>query len=328
MPRRSWRDLDRPNRPASPAAPAMPISNRPQNPGDLEQAAAMVPGSRLNELLEERRALEDRLRHLTGLPGRQGSGDAHRDARFHVPSFAARQAEIRQWETQRQSQLNRRTQASWHGNRDRSSGAPALQDPATGLGATGLSSDLTERMPALRTGIADLSGTTRENSLAQPRAVAGKLDELGRPLREFGDQLADQDRQLDEMDRQLAAEGVSEAERDEIRKAVRSEAIDKVSGVLGRANKAIEAPKKAIAKIDQFWQHREQQITGPMDRFSGYAAERERRLSTDTGGSGDLFQRMQANRINALQRRQESRIQERRDERRSERARERRAERS
>jgi hypothetical protein len=200
-------------------------------------------------------------------------------------------------------------------------------DPALADRARQAREELTARPRAAQEELTERSRRTREALLRRPREVAEKIDEVGRPLRQIGEQLADQDRQLDEMDRKLAAEGVSEAERQEIRRAVKSEAIDKVSGVLTRANKAIEAPKKAVAKIDQFWQRREQQISGPMDRFSGYAAERERRLSTETGGSGDLFERMQSNRLNALRRRQESRMQERRDERRRERAQERAAER-
>jgi hypothetical protein len=46
----------------------------------------------------------------------------------------------------------------------------------------------------------------------------------------------------------------------------------------------------------------------------------KRRLSTDSGGSGDLFERMQRNRQRALTRRQERREQERQDEQRRERA--------
>lgn len=334
MPRRSWRDLDRPDRPASPAAiPSVtaPPPRSPQADSDLERAAAMAPDSRLGELMEQRRMLEDRLRNLTGLPGQQGSGDPHRDARFQVQSFAERQAEIRRWEQQRQRETaTRDRQASRWGSALRSTpgeAAPSLPAPATGLGATGLSSGISDRMRALRSDVTGRSREARESLLAQPRAAAEKLHEIGRPLRDIGNQLADQDRQLDEMDRKLAAEGISETERKEIRDAVKSDAVDKVAGVLGRANKAIEAPKKAVAKIDQFWKRREEQISGPMDRFSGYAAERERRLSTQTGGSGDLFERMQANRLSALRRRQETRMQERRDERRRDRARERAAER-
>jgi hypothetical protein len=330
MPRRSWRDLDRAEGPASPAAGPAATQDVPRGPGDLEAAAALVPDSRLNTLMEERRALEDRLRNLTGLPGQQGTQDPHRDARFQVPSFGERQAEIRRWEARRQARMTRRQQDVWRGSerwahalQSAREEPPALPAPASGLGATGLS----DRMRALRGGLTDRSRAARESLLARPREVAGRIDEAGRPLRQLGEQLKDRDRQLEEMDRKLAAEGISEAERQEIREAVSSDAVDKVSAVLGRANRAIDAPKKAVARIEQFWERREQQISGPMDRFSGYAADRERRLSTETGGSGDLFQRMQANRMSALRRRQESRMQERREERRRERARERASER-
>ncbi|MGS4946482.1 hypothetical protein ACVDG3_13445 [Meridianimarinicoccus sp. RP-17] len=339
MRRRSWKDLDRPAAPAPPGAPrAVAGTAHAPGPGDLAQAAALAPDSRLNSLLAERRALEDRLRNLTGLPGQQGSGDPHRDARFHVPSFAERQAQIRAWEAQRQAragQAARDAQGRWGsriGARPTSGqGAdlpdPALPGPASGLGASGLGTDFADRTAALRDRIAGRSRRTRESLLDRPRAATAQVDAIGRPLRNIGDQLSDQTRQLDEMDRKLAAEGVSEAERDEIRRAVKGDEIKKVSGIIDRANTALSAPKKAVERIDRAWAARERQIAGPMDQVSSYAATRDRRLSTDTGGSGDLFERMQANRLSALRRRQTAQMQDRRDERRRERARERAAER-
>lgn len=190
-----------------------------------------------------------------------------------------------------------------------------------------MGSGFADRSASLRDGIANRSARTRADLLGRPRAAAAQVDAIGRPLRNIGDQLSDQSRQLDEMDRKLAAEGVSQAERDEIRKAVKADEIDKVSGVLDRANAALGAPKKAVDRVDRAWRARERQITGPMDQVSRYADTRERRLSTETGGSGDLFERMQANRLSALRRRQAAQLQDRRDERRRERARDRAAER-
>lgn len=288
--------------------------------------------------MAERRALEDRLRNLTGLPGQQGSGDAHRDARFQVPSFAERQAQIRAWETQRQAragQAARDAQGRWGsgigsapaGEHGPGLPDPALPGPASGLGATALGAGFADRTAGLRDGVTDRSRRTRETLLRGPRAAAAQVDAIGRPLRDIGGQVSDQSRQLDEMDRKLAAEGVSEAERDEIRRAVKGDEIQKVSGIIDRANTALAAPKKAVDRVDRAWAARERQIAGPMDQVSNYASTRDRRLSTDTGGSGDLFDRMQANRLSALRRRQTAQMQDRRDERRRERARERAAER-
>ncbi|WP_425071348.1 hypothetical protein [Sagittula sp. S175] len=337
MPRRSWRDLDRPERPIDrpidraavrPASPAAQQATAGR-PDDLARAASLAPDSRLSQLMQERQALEDRLRNLTGLPGQQGSGDPHRDARFQVPTFAQRQAEIRQWEAQRQAQLAQgpqQAQARWGQQMQaQPQGLPPLPGtlPATGLGATGLSPGVSDRIRAQRTAFTNRTRTAREGLLDRPRAVAEQVDSIGRPLRQLGNQFAQQDAKLDEMDRKLAAEGVSQSERDEIRRSVSNPDVNKAAKVLQRANAALEAPKKAVAKIDQFWKRREQQISGPMDRFSGYAADRERRLSTETGGSGDLFERMQTNRQSALRNRQQARMRDRADERRRERARER-----
>ena len=150
---------------------------------------------------------------------------------------------------------------------------------------------------------------------------------MGGPLRKIGDQLRQQDRQMDDMDRKLAAEGVSAAGRAEIRDATRIEGMDKAGALMDKANSAMSAPKEAVQKVDDGWQRRVQQIAAPMDRFSGYARERERRLSTATGGSGDLFERMLANRASALRRRQDQQQQDQNDERRRDRARDAAAER-
>ncbi|MEM7686407.1 MAG: hypothetical protein AAF293_16380, partial [Pseudomonadota bacterium] len=98
--------------------------------------------------------------------------------------------------------------------------------------------------------------------------------------------------------------------------------IDKVGGKLAKANKALAAPSNAVKKVEQSWMQRRQQIEGPMDRFSNYADNSERRLSPETGGSGDLFARMQRNRERALQRQREQQRQEDQDRRRRERAQE------
>jgi len=335
MRRRSWKDLDRPAVPAPPASPAAaPGVLPPQDAGDLARAAALAPDSRLNVLLAERRALEDRLRNLTGLPGQQGSGDPHRDARFQVPRFAERQAQVRAWEAQRQAragQATRDAQARWGsrigappgGDPGADPPAPPLPDPATGLGATGLGRGLADRSAAFR----DPPRRAHDRLLDRPRAAAAQVDAIGRPLRDIGDQLSDQTRQLDGMDRKLAAEGISQTERDDIRRAVGGDQIKKMSGIIDCANAALDAPRKAVDRVDRAWQARTREITGPMDQVSRYAATRDRRLSTDTGGSGDLFERMQANRLSALRRRQAAQRQERADERRRARAHDRAAER-
>ena len=280
---------------------------RPRGSDDLSTAAALAPDSRLSQLMQERKELEDRLRNLTGLPGQQGT-DAHRNARFHVPSFAERQAEYREWEANRMQSLRRQAAAARQARAPTNplrSGVAAARNP----------------VEQLRSGLQHTSRSNLNRFIERPRDAANTLDEMGRPLRQIGAQLQDQNRQLDEMDRKLAAEGVSEAERQEIRKAVKGDKLDKAGKMMDKANKAISAPKKAVDKVEQGWLRREQQIAGPMDRFSNYADQSERRLSTETGGSGNLFQRMQANRMNALRRRREQKMQDHKDENRRARAR-------
>ncbi|MCV6585264.1 MAG: hypothetical protein OIF47_07000 [Marinibacterium sp.] len=301
MPKRSWKDLDRPKSPAGtlprPAPP--PRAAGTEGDDDLARAAAMAPDSRLGALMQERQVLEDRLRNLTGLPGQsgQGGGDAHRDARFRVASFAERQAEAREWEGRRAQMLDRQADAARlapAGLTDRATPAAAADPARSGLG----------------------------RFLGRVRSGVRRFDEMGQPLRDMGRQLNDQSRALDDMDRQLAAEGISAAERAEIRKAVKADAVNKAASKMDKVNKVIGAPKRAVDKIDQAWTRRERQISGAMDRFSDYARTRERRLSTETGGSGNLFERMQANRMAALRRRRDQQMQDQQDENRRARARE------
>ena len=89
---------------------------------------------------------------------------------------------------------------------------------------------------------------------------------------------------------------------------------------LARADAALSAPKALVDTIATRWREREQQITGSMDRVSSYARDRDRRLSPVTGGSGDLSERMDRNRLAALGRRRDVREQDDHDQRRRDRA--------
>jgi len=113
------------------------------------------------------------------------------------------------------------------------------------------------------------------------------------------------------------------ARRDSQRRSLRDTARDrlaKVSSQIDKYTKMAEAPMRAVRKIDRSWEDRQRQISGAMDRTGPYVDRSQRRLSTDTGGSGDIFERMQRNRRRALERRAEQRRQEERDEARRQRA--------
>ena len=216
-----------------------------------------------------------------------------------------------------------------------------VPDPRTGLsqmmrGMPGPRSGIGAGQGMPRTGVADGIRSARDgvrdrlDTLEQPfrsgigkaRKVTDKIDEYGRPLRQAGEQVENYQKQLRDLDSKLEAEGISKKERDEIRESVGGDQIDKVGGKLAKANKALAAPGNAVKKVESGWMNRRQQIEGPMDRFSNYADQRENRLSPETGGSGDLFARMQRNRERALQRQREQQMQEQRDRRRRERAQE------
>ncbi|MEM9059520.1 MAG: hypothetical protein AAGD13_03580 [Pseudomonadota bacterium] len=212
-----------------------------------------------------------------------------------------------------------------------------MGDPRTDV------SQILDALPGQRTGVGTRPAPTRsaagdqvrglrdrldtvdrpvQSGLRRARKVTDRIDEVGRPLREIGSQVENYQKQLDDLDSKLEAEGFSEKERAEIRKDVGGDKIDKVGGKLAKANKALAAPGKAVKKVEHGWNQRRQQIEGPMDRFSNYADNSERRLSPETGGSGDLFERMQRNRERALRRQRAAQMQEEQDRRRRERAQE------
>lgn len=203
----------------------------------------------------------------------------------------------------------------------------ALPGQTTGIGdrravpRTGVS----DRVRGNRDGVRDrLDAVERplRSGIGKARKVTDKIDKYSRPVRELGQKVEDYKNQLDDLDKKLEEEGISKKERDEIRKSVGGDKIDKVGGKLAKANKALDAPSKAVKKVETGWMNRRQQIEGPMDRFSNYADQSERRLSPETGGSGDLFERMNRNRQRALQRQREQQMQEDRDRQRRERAQE------
>ena len=100
-----------------------------------------------------------------------------------------------------------------------------------------------------------------------------------------------------------------------------TDSLERVSSQVGQYSRMAEAPMRAVRNIDRFWEQRQRQIGGAMDRAGPYFDRSRERLSTETGGSGDIFERLQANRQRALQRRQEQRREEERDEARRQRAR-------
>ncbi len=303
MPGRTWRDLTNTTTPAAGAD-----SSAPTGAGSVVARAAQ--GSpRLAGLLEQRELLENRLRVLTS-----GSGtavDAREDARFRVPSFAERQQQQREWESRRSGlqarALDLRRQA-------RRSAAPPADDsirpsprnrPDTGIG------DNVNQWLARR-------DSQRRSLRDAARDRLTPLNEVARVGSRLNRSLSGASGQLRDLDRQLAAQGLDQ-ERDELRQ-LGTDRLAKVSSQVDKYTKMAEAPMRAVRKIDRSWEDRQRQISGAMDRTGPYVDRSQRRLSTDTGGSGDIFERMQRNRQRALERRAEQRRQEEQDEARRQRA--------
>ncbi|HSF94899.1 MAG TPA: hypothetical protein VLA52_07715 [Thermohalobaculum sp.] len=293
----------------------------------------MAPDARLGELLRQRRALEARIAGLAGLPG--APGDDAQTARYPVMSFAERRREQAEWAARRnalraqQDEIRGRTGDAAGGSQPApepgglaptplearlGAGLPIRTDLSSGRTHLGAARDwISDRTSGLRSGI----GAARRR-VQEAITPVNRVADVGNDLQRQTD---DAGRQLRDLDRRLAEEGVSEADRAEIRDSIGGEQISKVSGPLARANSALNAPRRAVERVDEGWQRRERAVTGAMDRFGSYAEMRDRRLSPETGGSGDLFERMRANRMAALERRREQQRAEERDQARRDRAR-------
>lgn len=294
MPGRTWRDLR-----------SNPSGGRQPSTTDTRGTTQTSP--RLASLLEQRRELENRFQALTS-----GTGEAldPRDAaRFHVPTFAERQAQQREWEAKRAELQNRATELR---RQARGESAPQQQDRAD-AGDRGRSMDSSvsqwlSRRDAQRRSLRDAA----RDRLSPLNEVAG----VGRQLQ---GSLSRASGQLRDLDRQLAAQGLT-SERDELR-GLGTDRLTQASSQVDKYTRMAEAPTRAVEKIDRFWENRQRDISGAMDQIGPYVDRSQRRLSTESGGSGDLFERMQRNRMRALQRRQELRREEARDEARRNRAR-------
>ena len=304
MPGRTWRDL-RSRDSTRPGA----ANDRVGQQGDaITRAATHSP--RLGNLLEQRQELENRLRSLTS--GGRENLDPRDAARFQVPTFAERRAQQREWEERREVLQQRAAEL-----RRRARG----QEEPEGQAQSRDDTDLRERFVNDASVERWLSQhDARRRSLRdQARDRLSPLNDVARAGRRFQDSLSNTSSKLRDLDRKLQEQGLGE-EREAIRR-LGADKLKKATSQVERVTRMAEAPQRAVQKIDQFWQRRQQDIGGPLDRFGSYAEQSKNRLSTDTGGSGDLFERMQRNRMRALQRRQERRREEERDEARRERAR-------
>jgi len=318
MVRRSWRDLtEAAGQAAAPGQPAQPPQPAGLDTADLHRIAAQAPGSELADLLAEREQLQ---LHLASLTGQSGTDQS---ARYPVASFAERRAEAQAWSRTRDARAapDRRPD-SGTGRREPADPAPEQRASGQlpgdrGVAGRGLGSDV----------LAERGTAVRSRVFAPIRSGLGRYEDAVAPARNLGRQVTGFADRLDEMDRKLAREGVSKAERDEVRRAAGGGVVDRIAGPLRRADQALERPRQLVDALESRWQSREQQLTAPMDRFGDYATSRDRVLGVDTGGSGDLFERADAARQRALDRRAEQDKEERRAERRHERAADDRAER-
>ena len=340
---KSWKDLKK-KKPTSRAAAFDPGAFGKHSLPDLSAMPGASP--KLNKLMAERSELENKMKNLSAGGGQDlNSRDA---ARFQVPSMRERLDKQRAWEEKR-SAMNARTDEQ----RAAARGAYQAPRPRQSAQTPQIGRALPEAGTAPRSGldprqVKERIGTPARSALnARPQREPDFVRRAGRAkdwlserdqqverardnvrnrMNETPDlgglggmksKMDDFNRKLDDADSKMAAEGL-DSERDQLR--------EMRGGNMGgnddlqKYSKMLDGPRKAVRKIDDAWTKKRDQISGPMDKIGAYKEMVDRRLSTRTGGSGDLFERSHKARLAALKRRREQKEQEAKDEKRRQRA--------
>jgi hypothetical protein len=250
---------------------------------------------RLSGLLEQRELLESRLSTLT--QGGEEQLNPRDAAKFQVLTFAERQVQHRDWERQRNK----------------------LRTKAAELRANSRNSAGRDRTSTQDSSASSGNGGSASSALSTIGGVKQWLDKRDAQRQSLQRSLSGNSNRLRVLDRQLSKHGLDQ-EKDELNK-LGADKLGKASSMLDSYARMAEGPLRAVKKVDRFWEKRRSDISGAMDKAGPYVDRSQRRLSTETGGSGDLFERMERNRLSALQKRREQRRQQKQDEARNERAR-------
>jgi len=294
MPGNTWRDLQK-NSPPTPQRQGVEDASSPD-------ISSLSP--QLINLQKQRQQLQDKMHKLTS--GEDNNLNPRDAARFQVPTFAERRAQQREWENKR-DRLQEQSTRLRH--------LTTTTNPRDG-------SSLGSNQPSLSTDSVNQWLNRRDTQRTELRDEArdrlSPLNDVSRVGRQLNDKLSGATRQLQNLDQQLAEHGLDK-ERDELR-ALGADKLNKASSQINKYTEIADAPMRAINKLDSSWESRQQEISGAMDKSGPYVERSRRRLSTETGGSGDLFERMDRNRSRALAQRKSKQKEEARDEARRNRA--------
>ena len=296
MPGPSWRDLERrgaiaPGRPGRPAAQA-PV------PGN-DSAGSPAPGidlpEPLQDLLEERRALEARMASLTGAE----TPDPRTAALYQVQPLAQRRAEHDAWQRRRDAATQRAVQRQNDTPEPRRAAPPVETRP---------------RQPVRPDETPPLRATPGEQLRRPQRGAPLDTDRFSAAR----DQLSDMRRQLRSADRQMAEAGM-DREREDLSRATRDMGLDHVmegnerlGRDLDRVSALTDAPRRAERVIEDDWLARRERIGGPdFDTYQrGFRDRMGRLFNVATGSVAQLQERSDRLRSAARERRAAERRQE------------------
>ena len=309
-----------------PKPPALEIpkpdfDTKPEGLSGLEDIAAQNPESGLSELISQRKELESRMKELIGEKRKN-----YENNRFKVLSHADRIKEKKDWENKQDQIKNFHNQAQLRQSQF-SQRRVGTEQSRSGLNSRPIDNGLTRGIGSFNpsSAIHRLNDKTRfknvqDKLLKRPKAI----DDLHTGIGEIRGQVNKLSTDFQDVDKKLNSPEISQADRDEIKGLLKSKEVNeltsKLGGYLDKADNILGTPKKAADKIEGGWQNRRRQIDGTMQRFGNYAKSRDRRLSTEFGGSGDIFARLAETRAAALKKQREKRRQEQLDQKRRERA--------
>lgn len=253
----------------------------------VERAAAQNP--RLNQLMDERSALEERMHAAAGGGALAGSTDPRDALRFQVPSMAERRGEYERWARLRDRPAGADDDVPY-------ASAPARNNPAgdwqrpmrpgtpeptlretpgeTPRGSPLSAQDWLERRGHLKrnSGLsaagrgADDVDARLDERLDRARSAAGRAREIGRSVDE---KLRDLDSQFDQADSKLVEQGASESDRAELKKIKKdlgldnyTKARDKGDTVLSKPTVLSDRYSAAKRKVEDNWLARRDAIGG------------------------------------------------------------------
>lgn len=296
---RSWRDLVDSDDDPRPMAAATVAPSAPASP-------PVPPG--LRRLLEEREALEGRMRQLaSGDPPGRDSRDA---VRFPVLGLPERRAAIRAWEESRERRRQARADDSREIRRSRSAGDSEPAQPAPG----GSSRRFSERVGDWARQRSEQLEKARERAEQLREQVAGVTARLDARTRRARDAARTVRAKADEI------LDLWQEKRDLQRESNDAAPESRLERGLDTALDLRQREREQVAAVQAAWTRQRDRLTDRLDLDAEFARRAARLLDVRVGSLEEVGERLERLRARGLARQRQRRAEERDDEARRQRA--------